>query len=330
MSEDINYLFLDKIPVDCQCSICHGVLRDAKETISCQHAFCGSCIDAWLSEHSNCPVCRNFLIPRRLGSLHRVWRQKLEGLQLRCPNHIRGCGRNIPFGNLKEHLDECQYGMVSCPHSSCTEVLMRSALPEHILQCEYRSMLCSVCSLNVLARSMKNHDCISALKDDMKKQLDRLQEEWIELKKYVETQTAKLVQTVQSQEAEIEYLKSLTLFSGEERLPLRHSPEGSSDLQELVHTTTRTRRLSSVFNPLPGISRLWKRTPTSRERGEATASDQSSLFSPPPASDLHPLTSHATPSSLSQTPRVQGTRRRHSLAGTCCMLYFQCIIYFLL
>lgn len=315
MSGDINHLFTEKIPADCQCSICHGVLRDAKETTNCQHAFCGPCIDLWLTEHSNCPVCRNFLLPMRLGRLHRVWREKLEGLQLRCPNHIQGCEKNILFGNLDEHLKECLYGLVPCPHSSCTELVMRSVLSDHVLLCDYRSILCSVCNLSIPAESMKNHDCISALKDDMRKKLDKLEEEWVELKTFVETQTAILVETVQSQETEIEYLKNLTLYSSEERLPQGHSPERTSDMQELVHTTG-TRRSSSAFNPLPGISRWWKRTSTSQERGEATGSDQSSPSSS--SSDLHPLATRTTLFSFSsaQPMRQERRERRRSLAET--------------
>ena len=44
-------LFVDEVPADCVCSICQEVLEDAKETLTCQHAFCNACICRWLQEH---------------------------------------------------------------------------------------------------------------------------------------------------------------------------------------------------------------------------------------------------------------------------------------
>jgi len=55
--DDIDYSFTHH-----ECSIC---LIDVNENIIktiCKHYFCKSCMDKWLSEHDNCPNCRNNLL----------------------------------------------------------------------------------------------------------------------------------------------------------------------------------------------------------------------------------------------------------------------------
>jgi hypothetical protein len=41
-----------------ECCICAGIQLDVKTTTSCQHSFCGGCIDKWLNKHDTCPLCR--------------------------------------------------------------------------------------------------------------------------------------------------------------------------------------------------------------------------------------------------------------------------------
>jgi hypothetical protein len=40
-----------------QCNICFGEPIDQVNTF-CDHIFCSTCINTWLAEHNDCPVCR--------------------------------------------------------------------------------------------------------------------------------------------------------------------------------------------------------------------------------------------------------------------------------
>ncbi|KAJ7950350.1 RING-H2 finger protein ATL33 [Quillaja saponaria] len=47
--------------VGIECPVCLSVFADGEEVrqlSGCKHSFHTSCIDLWLSNHSNCPVCR--------------------------------------------------------------------------------------------------------------------------------------------------------------------------------------------------------------------------------------------------------------------------------
>ncbi|GMH07769.1 hypothetical protein Nepgr_009609 [Nepenthes gracilis] len=56
-----------------ECAVCLNEFED-DETLrlipTCDHVFHPDCIDAWLTSHSTCPVCRANLIPQPGGSTH--------------------------------------------------------------------------------------------------------------------------------------------------------------------------------------------------------------------------------------------------------------------
>ncbi|KAF5737159.1 RING-H2 finger protein ATL33-like [Tripterygium wilfordii] len=51
-----------------ECPVCLSAFTeddDVKQLSACKHAFHTSCIDLWLSSHSNCPVCRATIAVKR-------------------------------------------------------------------------------------------------------------------------------------------------------------------------------------------------------------------------------------------------------------------------
>ncbi len=42
------------------CPICLTEIEN-KHITKCNHSFCKCCIDTWLEEHNNCPICRGIL-----------------------------------------------------------------------------------------------------------------------------------------------------------------------------------------------------------------------------------------------------------------------------
>ena len=43
------------------CSICLETIINNKK-LDCNHEFCKTCIDFWLNNHNNCPMCRKIVI----------------------------------------------------------------------------------------------------------------------------------------------------------------------------------------------------------------------------------------------------------------------------
>ncbi|CAL0302732.1 unnamed protein product [Lupinus luteus] len=53
--------FTDVKKIGGECPVCLSVFADGEEIrqlSACKHSFHASCIDMWLSNHSNCPICR--------------------------------------------------------------------------------------------------------------------------------------------------------------------------------------------------------------------------------------------------------------------------------
>lgn len=50
-------IFVPVISVESECTICLGGLHDLR-TLPCGHGFCRKCIENWLKNHRDCPLCR--------------------------------------------------------------------------------------------------------------------------------------------------------------------------------------------------------------------------------------------------------------------------------
>ena len=201
-------LFVDEVPADCVCSICQEVLEDAKETLTCQHAFCNACICRWLQEHNSCPTCRCPLSHNDLVSLHRIWREKLNKLRIKCYNSRVGCQTVLELEHLDGHFDECSFVRVNCPHSPCSEIVERSRLPSHLGVCSYRKIECVKCGLGIPAMLVSKHECMAALREDLQRRLEIQRHEWLDCLRSMRREQRRLEERVQEQGLEISELKN--------------------------------------------------------------------------------------------------------------------------
>ena len=53
---------------------------------------------------------------------------------------------------LQEHLDECIYALLSCPNTGCDEVVRKSNLDKHLLECEFSPVMCELCSKDIILK----------------------------------------------------------------------------------------------------------------------------------------------------------------------------------
>lgn len=217
-------LFVGEVPLDCLCPVCQDVLEDPKETIVCQHAFCYPCITRWLQEHDSCPTCRCPLVCGDLVSLHRIWRDKLNHLKVRCRNYHVGCDKVLELENLGYHYSECSYLRVSCPNGSCTEVVLRSLLHDHLKVCDYRKITCHDCKLSIPALSLRDHKCIPALREDMQHRIELLRREWADNVRMMQKEQRKLEERVSEQSTEIADLRRAISILTAHRKVLPHIP----------------------------------------------------------------------------------------------------------
>ena len=152
-------------------------MEDPLETQSCQHAFCKVCITTWLSNHATCPTCRQTVGHAGLRPLHRVWRDKLFSLTVRCGNHKSGCLEEMQLFRLSSHQQVCQYGEVLCPNKSCGESVLKCSLNDHMLKCPFRNVKCSDCHLECAFVELSDHKCVAAMRNHFEERMSILREE---------------------------------------------------------------------------------------------------------------------------------------------------------
>lgn len=228
-------LFVTDVPGDCVCAICQEVLEDPKETLTCQHAFCGNCITRWLRDHSSCPSCRCPLSLNDLVPLHRIWREKLNRLRIRCLNVRVGCKTVVPLNNLEHHFETCPFVRVSCPHSPCSEIIKRSHLLSHAEICNYRKVICDTCNLKIPAVEQSKHQCLVALKEDFERRIDAIKVELTNSLRILKQENNRLESQVHEQAMEISYLKhNVSAIISNQR---QHNPQ----LPSIKVSTSRTR-----------------------------------------------------------------------------------------
>ena len=95
-----------------QCSICLGVLRDARQCEK-QHLFCAECISEALSSQAkpSCPVCRCPVAGTAddLSPAHRVIDCMISELLIRCLFYERGCDTVRKLSEISDHERRCPY-----------------------------------------------------------------------------------------------------------------------------------------------------------------------------------------------------------------------------
>lgn len=157
--------FSGKVNEGLLCSICRDVLEDPLQA-PCEHAFCSSCIHAWLTHYNTCPEDRLPLWPSDLKPIFRYMKNDLDALKIRCDNESRGCKTLVRLDALKTHLkEECGFVLVSCSNDGCVEQLTRRELEAHSETCKFQTAECAKgCGLKVSKSEESEHNCVAELR----------------------------------------------------------------------------------------------------------------------------------------------------------------------
>uniref|UniRef100_K1Q2Z3 E3 ubiquitin-protein ligase NRDP1 n=1 Tax=Magallana gigas TaxID=29159 RepID=K1Q2Z3_MAGGI len=139
------------------CPICSGVLEEPLQAPQCEHAFCGACIQEWLTRQPTCPVDRNPITPNQLKPVPRILRNLLSRLQIACDNATYGCTAVVKLDMLSAHIQECEHNPKKPVHceSGCGIVVPKDELKEYM-----RSMRVSNPRMREIQSEMENADVL--------------------------------------------------------------------------------------------------------------------------------------------------------------------------
>lgn len=139
--------FVDDIPEDFYCLLCHHVARDPHIASCCGEHFCHTCIAPFLEEKQPCPTCS----AEKFTTLLNVkYQRKFLQLNVYCSLKERGCQWVGLLSALDKHLDsiegDCQFIDTSCPNE-CGQKVAKNTLQAHLdTECFERSYTCPYCS----------------------------------------------------------------------------------------------------------------------------------------------------------------------------------------
>jgi hypothetical protein len=122
-----------EIPEEVICAVCLDVLKEPLQRDGCEHIFCKDCIHEWLSNHKECPECRQDLALDKLKDVPRVLKSLLNRLVINCDHHSDGCKEWQDLGQLKAHIKECPFTPDLVLHCPCGQSFQReeSGFPVH-------------------------------------------------------------------------------------------------------------------------------------------------------------------------------------------------------
>ena len=123
-----------------KCQICFNLAWEPVEIENCSHIFCKYCLNKYLAEHNNCPVCRQtFIKVKSSVTLSRCCGE----FKIKCRNF--GCKETPSYSNYMEHLEKCKFKKYMCLNDGCKFKGIREDVKTHCLNCEFRIIDCKYC-----------------------------------------------------------------------------------------------------------------------------------------------------------------------------------------
>ena len=152
---------------DLSCPICYNILKEPKSCNSNKnsHSFCKDCIDTYLQNHDNCPLCKNNFEYKVKEDIQK----NLNSLSFKCIYSKEGCNKILNYLEYFNHIEKCEHKKIiyECQNYKFNFLLKsfhicqyRGTLQEveqHFKLCAFFEFKCIICNKNILGINLMDH-----------------------------------------------------------------------------------------------------------------------------------------------------------------------------
>ncbi|XP_070571967.1 TNF receptor-associated factor 4-like [Ptychodera flava] len=149
--------FIEKVRRKYVCPLCRLPMRDPVQITTCDHHFCDTCLQEYLSEGIfECPEDR---LPLDYAKIYPDddMADEIFGMTVRCSYYKDGCKWLDLLCELQTHLESCKFHKVQCTND-CQAVVARRHMQHHLdNECPKRRLVCESCRVEISGRNAETH-----------------------------------------------------------------------------------------------------------------------------------------------------------------------------
>ncbi|XP_077995740.1 TNF receptor-associated factor 4-like [Glandiceps talaboti] len=149
--------FIGKVHRKYICPLCRHPMRDPVQITTCDHHYCDTCLQEYLS--IGIFQCPEDNIPLDYARIYPDddMADEISSMTVRCNYHRDGCQWFDELQNLQDHLENCLYDRIPCT-SNCSAKIPRKQLKNHLANdCPKRKVVCDSCGMDFSAAMVDGH-----------------------------------------------------------------------------------------------------------------------------------------------------------------------------
>jgi len=135
------------------CCLCSKIPSNVVESACCNSLYCWDCIVAEPAGQE-CPSCGLQLDPATCIENLAV-RKIIDGIQVKC--NFAGCLERMMVSERNAHESTCNKGPALCPNSELCGIMDRGSVAQHLLECQYRRIVCHMCEISLPLPHLQEH-----------------------------------------------------------------------------------------------------------------------------------------------------------------------------
>jgi hypothetical protein len=139
-----------------ECPIDNMISMNPVVCEKCETIYCSDCADSWKKRSNICPMCKSNPFEVIVNLDKHILKDQISKIKFSCSNQIRGCLTMLPSNEIDRHAKICDYRTVRCEKCSL-EVPFITMASHHFEQCTGNRVKCLICREPFNLNSIRAH-----------------------------------------------------------------------------------------------------------------------------------------------------------------------------